>query len=464
MNDKKRRNGKVIKMNQTVKINAAVIIFAVILVYVIISIFLSLRKEPITTYKVSKSNINNNISCTGIAIRSENIITTDKSGYVSYYVRDGERISRNKTVCTVDESGNTLELISESVADTVVFTDEDYKNIRDTISLYKMDYSDEEFINIYNFKNSIDNKVLELSNEILMQQATSDNSVQASLDSITASESGIITYYVDGMENLTPSTVTKEDFDKTTYEKTTLKTGEVVTANTAVFKIIADENWNIVCMITNEQAELLPENSNLKFIINNSNYQISAPYELIQGDDCTYINISLKKYMTNYVSERYLNIEIILDQYEGLKIPNTSITEKTVYKIPVEYMAQGANQSSTSVVYVQDVLENGEVTTKAVEPDIYKSDDEFYYVDPNDFSESDVIVQLETNNTISVSLLSTDVITGVYLANKGTADFVMINITKTGDEFSIISDNDKLREFDNIILNSDGIIENQIIY
>jgi hypothetical protein len=228
--------------------------------------------------------------------------------------------------------------------------------------------------------------------------------------------------------------------------------------------LIDEEDWNIVCQIDYDQANLLLEESRVTFTINNSNYEITAPFELIQKENSYFLNISLSKYMTDYIDERYLSIEIILDKYEGLKIPNTAIVEKNVYKLPVAYIAKGGNEDEEDKVYVQRLDENGEVTVEKIDLDIYKTGDDYYLVNPDSFADTDVIVQMDTNDTISVSLLSSEKVQGVYIANKGIADFTEITVVKAGDEFTIVSDEDKLREFDNIIMDSSQVIENQIIY
>jgi putative membrane fusion protein len=365
----------------------------------------------------------------------------------------------------VDETGNITDSLSSSLVGTDIFTDEDYNDIRSTISLYKTDYSDEAFYEVYNFKSNIDSKVLELSNELLMQQVSeSSDTVKAGLENVTSPESGIITYYVDGFEAVTPDSLTEDMFNKSDYQKTTLKTGEIVNSSTTLFKLIDEEDWNIVCQIDYDQANLLLEESRVTFTINNSNYEITAPFELIQKENSYFLNISLSKYMTDYIDERYLSIEIILDKYEGLKIPNTAIVEKNVYKLPVAYIAKGGNEDEEDKVYVQRLDENGEVTVEKIDRDIYKTGDDYYLVNPDSFADTDVIVQMDTNDTISVSLLSSEKVQGVYIANKGIADFTEITVVKAGDEFTIVSDEDKLREFDNIIMDSSQVIENQIIY
>ena len=85
-------------------------------------------------------------------------------------------------------------------------------------------------------------------------------------------------------------------------------------------------------------------------------------------------------------------------------------------------------------------------------------------MNPDSFESTDVIVQMDTNDVISVSLLKSDDIYGVYQANEGIADFHQVEILREGDEFVIVSRNGSLRKYDNIILNSNKVKENQIIY
>jgi len=466
---KRRKDNNVIQITYIIKNNAAIIIFGIILIYIIASIIIAVTKKPIPTFKVTESNINNDINCTGLAIRNEKIFNSTKSGYICYYVREGERVSNGEIVCTIDENGDLMEKLSSAEAGTTVFKDEDYKEIRNYISTYKASYSNVNFVAVYNFKNDVASKVLELSNEILMKSSTSSK-LRDSLQSIKSNESGIIAFYIDGYETKTVSTLKDTDFNTDIYEKNIINSGDIVNNNTTVFKLCADESWDIVCKISKEQAASLQEivdsskNPRVTFKLNNSEYNITANFDLIEKEGNNYIDIHMTRYMVDYIYQRFISVDIVLNQYEGLKIPNTAITKKAVYKLPVEYITAGGNDSTSDNVYVQSRAEDGSVTAKQIDLIIYKKDEEFYYVDPDSFSEGDVIVQMDTNDTIAAALLSSDYIDGVYQVNKGMADFMMVDVIKVGDEFSIVDKKGKLKKYDNIIMNSEGIIENQIIY
>lgn len=459
MNSKK--NKKVIQLNKDIKINAATAIIAAILLYVIIYVIIAVSKEPITIYRVNKSNVNNNIILNGIAVREEKIINTTKPGYICYYIRDGEKIKKNSTICTIDETGELFNVISESENYDNLLTSDDYNDIRALISLYKVTYNDDTFYNAYNFENNVNNKVVELTNEIMMQQVSG---TATSMSAVNSPYSGIVTYYIDGYESFDIQSISAEAFDMSKYQKQTLKTGDVVSANNPIIKVVPNENWNIIAPITPEQYSSISDSSYIYFRINNSSYTVSMPYEIINGTDGTYINIKINKYLSNYISERFLSIEILQADDTGLKVPVSALVEKDTYKIPIDYLSAGGNQTNTNRINVQVRNENGDITINQIKPNIYMIDEEYCYVDPNSFNDTDVLMNINTNQTIAVSLLEIHKLSGVYSANRGTAEFRHVTVLKTIDDFALIKSGEDISVYDNIIFDSSKVKENQVIY
>lgn len=454
---------KVRKLNNDITINAATIIIAAILIYVCIRIFMMITKKPITTYKVNKSNVNNNMELTGFAIRDEVILKSIKPGYICYYVRDGEKIKKNTTICTVDETGKIHEEISNATDMNDLLSKDAYDEIRSLISLYKVGYSDTNFYSSFNFENNLNNKVLELTNEMLMQQIET-NEIALSFSSIASPYSGIITYYTDGYEDYTVNDVTRSSFERSNYAKETLKTGEKVESAAPIAKVIADENWNIVAPISDAQAEALANKHRVAFSINNSSFKVTAPFEILTKEDGKYINISLESFVYNYMGERYLSIVIFMEENSGLKVPETSITYKEVYKIPVEFFSAGGNQTQTNRLNIQSTDSDGNATIRQVSPIIYKTEDNYCYVDPLVFNDGDIILNIANNHTLSISILEKDTISGVYSANRGIAEFRMVVIIKSIDDFVLIKADEGIKVYDNIILDAKEVKENQIIY
>ena len=54
--------------------------------------------------------------------------------------------------------------------------------------------------------------------------------------------------------------------------------------------------------------------------------------------------------MIRYASERFLNIELILEDECGLKIPKSSVVEEQFFVIPHDYITNGGNSSLEGVM------------------------------------------------------------------------------------------------------------------
>ena len=463
MSRKRRRND-----SEQYKINIGTIIFGVIFVYMLIHVIMALRVEKLAIYEVQNSYIDTNISTTALIVRDEKLVNTDSSGYVSYYVRDGEKIGKNKTVYTIDETGSVYDRLKDTNSDELVMSDAALTEVRTRISTYEnyFDYSD--FSELYNFKYDIENAVLELTNEALIEQLTSiddDATYVATYKKVTTKDSGIITYYKDGYENFDVNNFKASDINKSKYKKTTLKTGEIINSGDPVYKLITSENWYLVAPLTKEEAKRIKEKDKVKLNISNSSKNIIAPFELKKQGNDYFAVISLNQQMVNYINERYIDIVIFMEQNNGLKIPNTSITQKKVYKIPVTYLSNGSDSATKEFFNVKKLDEKGEITVKQVNPDIYITDDKFCYVDPNDFSDDDVIINTDTNDTIALSSAETSKIDGVFCVNQGIANFRYIDILFQDDEYTIVKADVpySIAWYDRIVLNESTDTENQII-
>ena len=523
------KNNNLIKLKRKARLDSTVIVFAIILIYVAVVVIMSFMKEPIPTYKVGSSNINSNISCTGIALRNEIEITSGKSGYMIYFVHDGDKIKKNAPVCSVDETGNIITAIQETGQGDEgngLFTKNDYVRIRSSIDSYKSSYSDVSFSDLYNFKSEIESKVMELSSEVMLQQINAGGAqVSSTIQTIKATESGVITYYTDGYESKTPETLSVEDFSKNNYKKQSLKSGDILESGSTVFKIVSDENWNIVCSINKKEADAIQKEEKVRFTINDSPNDVSSTYRIIpKEDDKYFLVLSLSKYMVEYIDDRFLNIEIILNKFEGLKVPNSSLLEKEVFKIPKEYINESEESQNKTVTVrryegsdsgieplvkatdsaadISPTATSGDSTiglgtsgdafstagdatstnaspvskAPAAPPDgasyknqkitlvIYKTDEKYYYVDEESFHDTDQIYTDNKQTTEPVLSLARDNLTGVYLANAGVANFIEVTIVKSQDEFTIVKKDENLKEFDIIVLDYTQVKENQSLY
>lgn len=456
------------KPSNEFRMNIGTIIFAIIFFYIIIRILISLQKESLSIYEVQNSYIDTNISATALIVRQEELVNATSSGYVSYYVRDGEKIGKNKTVYTIDETGSIYEKIKDTDSDAFELTNDGLNEIRTRISNFENYFNYASFSDVYNFHYDIENAVLELTNEAMIEQLTSldDSSTDISTyKKVTTTDSGIITYYKDGYENFDIHNFKASDINKSNYKKATLKTGEIINSGDPVYKLITSENWYLIAELSDKQVKELSDQDTVTVNIHNSSKNITCNFELTKQDNKNFIIISLNQQMVNYINDRFIDIVIIQDQNNGLKIPNTSITKKSVYKIPIDYLSQGSDSTSNNLLNIKVLDDKGEVTLKQVSPDIYKTDDEYCYVDPNDFGQNDVLVNTQNNDTLALNTAEKAELQGVFCVNQGIATFRYIDVLYQDDEYTIVKPEVpySIAWYDRIILDQSLVKENQII-
>ena len=165
--------------------------------------------------------------------------------------------------------------------------------------------------------------------------------------------------------------------------------------------------------------------------------------------------------MVEFVSDRYIDFEILSDKVSGLKIPVSAITKKDFYLIPIEYLAQGGDSSETG--FFKETY--GETGTSAVfiPTTLYYATDEFYYIDSAEdgtFTAGDYIVK--PNSTDRYQIGQTASLEGVYNINKGYSVFKQIEVLDSNDEYCTVKKNMKygLSVYDHIVLDA-SIIEKE---
>lgn len=460
------RNKKVVKFHNVPRINIGVIVFGLIFIFIVVQIVRSMNQAHVSIYEVQKSYMDTNISGIAMALREETIVTTNQSGYVNYYIRNGEKVGKNATVYTIDATGSLSDLIAEESNHDASLNNAGYSEIRSSISSFQNYFSDSDFSDVYDFKYDLQTQVLDIVNTQVLEELTSGDGTSISFSQIPSTQSGVVTYFQDGYEMKTAQDITNADFNMDTYTKTSLKTGEILQSGSPVYKLITNENWNLVLPLSADDAERLREDTRVTLYLPNVSHEVYGDIEVIQNGEDYFAKITLDKLMINYCEERFIAIEIVMTKEEGLNIPNTSIVEKQVIKIPESYMVAGSNSTTRTNVNIRTLDEEGNLSITQIAPAIYDSDDSFYYVNPDDFDENAVLVKNNSDETLSVNQLGRTTMTGVYNINRGIATFQKVTVLTSDEEFSIIDDSDSysLSLYDRIVLDASTIEEGTMIH
>lgn len=459
------RSNKIVKYRRPLRINIGMVIFAVIFVYIIICVFMYFTQKHIEAHQVTMGSLSSNNIYKGIALREEEIVTAQKAGYVNYYAREGERVGVGNLVYTLDESGRLADYVSSDSSDNTLTT-RDLNELKTEILGFKNNFDKEYFSSVYDFKYNVKGTVLKLANANILENIDKINASGMSelISFCRAPATGILIYSVDGFEDLTLENFTKELFDTKTYEKTQLIGNDLVEAGQPVYKISKSEDWSIVIQVDREKADELLEAEyvKVKFLKNQDTSwgQVSS-YTNADGD--IFVELTFTNSMVTFCTDRFIDIELILEEDTGLKIPNSAIVQKEFFIVPKEYVVQGGNSSDYGVM-LETYAEDGSATTEFIETTVYGETETEYYLDDMVLRIGNYIIKPESTEKFAISKRGS--LTGVYNINKGYADFKQINILYQNDEYAIVKSNTQygLNVYDYIVLDATAVVDNEFIY
>lgn len=458
------KNKKVTKYRRPLNINIGVIIFGIIFIYVLISVVIYIINPRISVYEVNKGSLATNNTYQGFILRSETKVSAEKAGYINFYAREGEKIGAGQTVYTIDETGKLEEILSDATKSESTLTEDDIKSLKTSISSFSNNFKPNNFKNVYNFKYDIENTVLELVNVNLLNSLTDlTNENSAVFTTCTAPVDGLVVYSTDGYEDVTIDTLTEDMFDYDKYKKTTVKTSDLVNAGDEVYKIITDEQWSIVIPLDEAKATEYAEKNVMRVKFKKDGVKANAGFSVIRINGKPYGKLDLSSSAIRYASDRFIDVELLVSNVEGLKIPVSSVIEKDFYTIPVEYATQGGDNNNIGFL-LETFDENGKSITQFVQPTIYYSTDEEYYVETHEFETGNYIVK--TDSTDRYPIGKTAKLKGVYNINKGYAQFKQINILFENEEYYIVEEGTTygIAVFDHIVLDGKAVEEDDIIY
>lgn len=459
-----KKNSRVTKYPGNINnINIGMIFFSVMAIYIVISVITYMRRDHIVGYQVKEGALSTNNIYDAVAVRTEKIITSDNAGYVNYFATEGGRVAVGNLVYTVDESGQLLEYLKSQGSEEVALGDEDLSELRSQIVNFDSSFDPQNFYTVYDFKVSIDGTVQKLSNSSILQNIQSLNSSSGTLSSIgykNAPDTGIVVYSIDGYEDLTLETMTLDKLDQKNYEKTQLINNTLVKAGDPVYKLCTSEEWSII--INEQDPERLQEFEDLEYIkvrfIKNQDESWGKVTTYTNVDGQSFVQLTFTNSMITFCRDRFLNVELITEDETGLKIPNSSIVNKSFFLIPKSYLIN--NNDNTSGVLREKYDEQGNATTEFVSLNVYNETDTEYYIDTDTLRAGDTLIKPDSNERYTVS--KTDTLIGVYNINKGYADFRQVKILYQNDEYAIVRSNTMygLNVYDYIVLDSSTVDEN----
>lgn len=480
----KKKKAKVVKYKKP--FNIANVFFGAILVYMIIYLYMFLTSVHISGYEVIAGSLATNKQFTGLVLRTEEIFTASTAGYIDYYATEGSKVSGSSIVYSLDESGRMSEYL-EANSEEISLSEENFASLKSDISSFSNGFEKNDFSEVYSFHDTVNGNILELANQTLLSEMESLTEADAgSFQRVYSAKSGIVGYNIDGFEAITPSEITPEMFDKGSYTSQNLRSVDLVSAGDPVYKLVTDENWSMVIPLTEDQMKeiaykkVTDENGNtsseqrsvieVKFLKDNTTTWGYVTILNMHGQQ--YLQLDFNSSMVRFAKDRYLDIQFLIDDTSGLKIPSSSITTKEFFVIPEEYIMKGGEEDADGFL-VEKFDEEGHSTQVFVAPTFYSITDGMVYIDPNQGSfasnetyvkAGDRIIIPNSNDLYQVG--NTAELEGVYCINQGYTQFKKIKVLYANEEYTIVEEGTTfgLTIYDRIVLNAEAVKEDQVIY
>lgn len=336
--------------------------------------------EKRDTVEAELYTYNDNVTARGVFVRDENVITYSGDGVLEYNFADASKVSVGSTVANVYASEedilnvNRIEQLENRIAEleraqqpgTTDYIqpeslksqiDAKYKllisasidNDFDTVKKYESEIS--QIMSIYNLvtnaTDSYDSVIASLKKELKDLK----KSVKKPKEKIDASETGYFVSYADGYEAI----LNKEkcvNLNKQQIVDIIEGNDSVAKPPNSAGKLLKDYSCKILMVIDND--ERVVSGIELKAMLSASKETYNVYVESVKdaGDGQSIVILTCDSLDSALVSERVQRIELVFDDYTGLKVPREAIRfnskkEKGVYVI----LGQDVQFKKIDIVY-----------------------------------------------------------------------------------------------------------------
>ncbi|MDE6182365.1 MAG: hypothetical protein K2F59_04090, partial [Eubacteriales bacterium] len=284
--NKTRTSTKAKKQRNNIKIARVFtfFIFFLIISYFGFSIYKSLTKKPITYETINYGTIDNQKIAKGVIIRDETVYKAGRDGSLGFYKSGNERIKKGEIVASIkdetalqnteqelEEINKRILEIQENREELSLFSEDVKKvdlQIQYILENNVYEFAENDMSSIYKIKDNVQKK-LDIRNQMLLsetggsiselanQRSAKEQIINSNTENISIKESGILSYYVDGLEeafnidNL--DSITKEQTKMQAEKQDELLNYKIqVLQGDAVFKIVESNEFYIASYIKTE--------------------------------------------------------------------------------------------------------------------------------------------------------------------------------------------------------------------
>lgn len=346
------------KKDKKSKINAKIVVAIIIILAIIVYAIYALARlimNPTDTCLVENGKISLEESVKGYIIRDETVVKGEnyKNG-IAQIKTEGEKVAKGDSIFRYYTSGEESLIkkikeldvkIQEAMEkENGVYTS-DIKTLEEQIQkkLYEA-YEQNDLQKIKEYKKDLSNNITKKAKiagenspagsylkQLISQRSEYENQLNSGSEYITAPKSGVVSYRVDGLEDvLTPSNLAS--LSKDMLEGLKLKTGEIVSTSDESGKIIDNFYEYIACILKNENIEAagVKVDSSLKIRLSNSK-ECTATIEYIaqENEDESLVVLKITECVEELINYRKISLDILWWSESGLKVPNSALKYET---------------------------------------------------------------------------------------------------------------------------------------
>lgn len=396
-----------------------VLILSIFMLVTVFHQFVQVFEDDYTTETATVYSSAEKVTFNGVYVRNETVVSGGKNGVLSYPSSDGSKVAKDSVVAYVYRSANDIyinqqienlknevEILKkeQSPGTTVVaqpefissLIDEKYRTIttlaaRNDLSSLRSESDDFQMLmGIYQIvigeETDYNDRIEQLEKQIKLLEAKQNNPI----DIITVPNSGYFISYVDGYEDILStdklSSITADDI-KEVIKNDGYNAAKV--SKKAVGKIVDDYEWDLVGIVNPKDASFNP-GKEVKVKLSSTPDLLTAKIaDVIETDDpeeCVIV-LSCEKLNFNLVQYRTERVEIILDDFNGIKVPREAVrfnknNEKGVYvllgqriafkKVDViyesdEYLLSAITSDTSYISVYEDIILSGEIPAEVME-------------------------------------------------------------------------------------------------
>lgn len=305
------------------------------------------------TYRPKYDQLNLNEVYQSVIFRKEIMVHTKSSGPVKYFVNEGDKVKKGLKIASVThEDSNTEEVVQSDDTPNIqeyqqmiqVDIDALDEEIKSKVDQINVNIEEKNYILVSQFKDELllllDKKKTLLSNKKLIDKGDSSfketyvgggNTAVGAEVSFLSPEPGIVTFNTDGLESsLTIDNIYNINYDVVLQSgaNVTSLTSSRITAGNTVYKIVDNSAWFLVSIIDSKDLNLYEKNKKIDVEIDGQRMEASIVDIYPTGEKGALVMKITEQY-ADFYRKRFVEAHVIRDNYQGLKIMNSSIVDKS---------------------------------------------------------------------------------------------------------------------------------------